>query len=927
MKAPLFPTICFSMLLLGSMCNERQHPVLPEIDRPVDTIKPFVASGDVLLNEICTSNSGLITDEDGDDPDWIELYNKGDSAINLNGYSLSDDSANYALWTFDSTFLAPKSYLVVFASGKNRPTIPASPANDTLGIKAFESWSDISNGGHSTIVAFGAKTIQSYDSSGHWQIGATFNQVDNRPDLDWSSVNMGILFKRQQTGYKTDYSMYSTLHLTMTIPEGKKLAIRFILRSLPAWKGPLHTITGTGKPDDQYSIPLNQGEGGLDLLQMNGIRIESVQYDFGSVSFILRNMILSAPTGKLHAGFKLSGEENGCYLSNASGKLCDRVDLSPLPENISKGRSGTSWRIFTNATPGAPNDTISFSGLTDPPVISNKGGFFDAPVKVTLAAPDSAAVYYTLDGAVPGSATGTKYTGPVTISTTCVLRCVALRDGAAVSSVVTESYFINETVRLPVISLSTDSAALFNPDTGLYMKGPNAQDTFPYFGANFWSDKEVPVYCEMFEPAGKRVFSTGAGLSIAGNWSRGMAKKSLQISFREQYGAGELKAAPFPAYPELKKFEKLILRNNGGSSSDAIINNSMMMSLIADRGIDFQKNRPVVVYINGRYFGIHILMEPSNHDYVYSEYGLTKDEIDFYDYGDAIKWGTPANWNRLLGLLQSSAGKTCEDTIGDSAFTLINNELDVANFIDYNAFQIFIGNTDWPANNNRRWRSLAPDGRWRWLIYDLDAGFGGFGIPEGAELVSYNTLAFALDGTQPADNFPNGSAFTYPLRALLCSPAFREDFINRFATLLATNFSPARVEARVDSMAALIRDEVPADFKRWDYKIDWWQTAVDDLKRYGRERAPYMYRFIGSQFGLDSTFTLTMTVRPGTVKINGMVIRESSFTGTYFSAVPVTLSAKDPSGRLLKDWGDGNRDNPRRLRGSSGTIALNPVFE
>ena len=48
---------------------------------------------DVRLNEIVSSNS-IFYDEDGDTPDWIEIYNYGDEAVNFENWHLSDDINN-----------------------------------------------------------------------------------------------------------------------------------------------------------------------------------------------------------------------------------------------------------------------------------------------------------------------------------------------------------------------------------------------------------------------------------------------------------------------------------------------------------------------------------------------------------------------------------------------------------------------------------------------------------------------------------------------------------------------------------------------------------------------------------------------------------------------------------------------------------------
>jgi hypothetical protein len=75
---------------------------------------------DIVINEIQASNLETIPDEDGDFEDWIELHNRGNSAVNLAGFALSDDQADSMKWIFPGVILAPDEYLVVFASDKNR---------------------------------------------------------------------------------------------------------------------------------------------------------------------------------------------------------------------------------------------------------------------------------------------------------------------------------------------------------------------------------------------------------------------------------------------------------------------------------------------------------------------------------------------------------------------------------------------------------------------------------------------------------------------------------------------------------------------------------------------------------------------------------------------------------------------------------------
>ena len=73
-----------------------------------------------VINEFMSTNATVLQDEDGDYPDWIELYNAGSSTLQLQDYTLSDDSTNLSKWSFPLLELAAGEHLIVFASDKNR---------------------------------------------------------------------------------------------------------------------------------------------------------------------------------------------------------------------------------------------------------------------------------------------------------------------------------------------------------------------------------------------------------------------------------------------------------------------------------------------------------------------------------------------------------------------------------------------------------------------------------------------------------------------------------------------------------------------------------------------------------------------------------------------------------------------------------------
>ncbi len=113
---------------------------------PVETIPVSV-----VINEVMTNNEAVFTDGDGEFPDWIELYNHGETSADLGGHYLSDNDSRLDKWAFPAgTILDSGDYLIVFASGKMGDEIPAGELH-----AAFK----LSNGSEPVILSYPNLTI------------------------------------------------------------------------------------------------------------------------------------------------------------------------------------------------------------------------------------------------------------------------------------------------------------------------------------------------------------------------------------------------------------------------------------------------------------------------------------------------------------------------------------------------------------------------------------------------------------------------------------------------------------------------------------------------------------------------------------------------------------------------------------------------
>ena len=181
-----------------------------------------------------------------------------------------------------------------------------------------------------------------------------------------------------------------------------------------------------------------------------------------------------APADSQHltAPFRLSRLGTTLALFDAEGKLLDRYFIGEVPPNISVGRAAGSTNIvyFSTPTPGAANGEGK-AGIAPPVQFSQAPGKYDGAVQLTLTAGDGFDIYYTVkDGITPDEnapeSNSTKYTGPITISSTASVRA-RLPEGLYPQRR-PPRHTLSARSTLPVVAVTTDKPNLFDPATGIY---------------------------------------------------------------------------------------------------------------------------------------------------------------------------------------------------------------------------------------------------------------------------------------------------------------------------------------------------------------------------------------------------------------------------------------------------------------------------
>ncbi len=125
------------------------------------------------INEfLANPNASSLKDEDGDTSDWIELYNPDGGSINLNGWYLTDDPDQLTRWQFPDVSLEGSSYLLVFASSKNRRPTDGSELHTNFSLSANgEYLALVSPDGVTVISEFGTSTTNYPSQKGNISYG------------------------------------------------------------------------------------------------------------------------------------------------------------------------------------------------------------------------------------------------------------------------------------------------------------------------------------------------------------------------------------------------------------------------------------------------------------------------------------------------------------------------------------------------------------------------------------------------------------------------------------------------------------------------------------------------------------------------------------------------------------------------------------
>ena len=889
----------------------------------------------LVINEIMSSNTGVYVDSNGNNYDWIEIYNGTSKDIDLSNYGLSDKESGEIKWMFPNVTIKSKEYLVVFLAGKNEDGMYA---NFSLN-KEKEELITLKSARGKVIDSVKTKVIDknnsmARDENGNWIITNEItpgysNNKDGRKEYlkslegDEDSLiisellpkNKGIILYDGNFDDCVEVENTSNHNINLkeySISNDINVPFKWNLPDITLKPNQVYLIKSSDmNKDDKNNFHLDSKNGvvilshnnkivekveysnitnGFAYIRNSGTFIESIDVSFGykndsdgiekfnknerknnkeliinevmnyndeyleqddsyydwielynntdhtiklsdySITndinsedknilpdkeiksheyYVLMASGDSKKTNKnyTHVNFKLSSEE-GIYLYKKD-KIVDYMFIANIPLNSSYGR-GKEYGLyyFKNPTPNKVNDFKNTITTSYNPTFSVKPGIYND--KISLELKGSGDIYYTLDGSKPNKKSK-KYKGAIKIDETTVVKMISYQEGKNESNVITGSYIINEKHTLPVLSISLDDG------------------DFSKLNKYLESSMAVNAHAELYEKGSS--FSIDCGMKLFGGQTRFIPKKSFALKFSSKYGQSKLKYKVFDNR-ETTKYDTIVIRSGSQDSEGAMIRDELATSIMNDYGtVDVQAYKPVILYINGKYWGIYFIREKVDEEFVSNHYNVSEEGTNIIRIDNVISAGSSKDYYSLKNYINS------HDMTKDENYKYVSEHLDIDNFIDYLIGELYTTNND--IVNTRFFNNPNIDnGKIKMVFYDFDYAFYNY---------DRDYMKWLTNKSGLGEHHYNNDI----IRGLFENKKFRNRFLERLSYNMKNVWSDENVKKRYNELYKLIEPEVERNQKRWNRSYSDWKKECKILEEYINKRRSNLLGSVKSYFNLS----------------------------------------------------------------------------
>lgn len=607
---------------------------------------------------------------------------------------------------------------------------------------------------------------------------------------------------------------------------------------------------------------------------------------------------------KYHTDFRLdSGKGGSVYLFNKKQIEDKVVDIPKQPTpNIAYGRvdeKSEQWGYQKTPTPGFKNCGIICDKILGEPVFSISGRVFDTTgsytVEITLPedAPEGTVIRYTVDGSEP-TEKSIPYKNPFRETVSRVIRAKLFCDGYLSAQSTTHSYIIHpREVTLPVVSIVTKRDYFYDDKMGIYVNGTYSSGT-----KNYQYNWRRPANVEYFNAPGQESqLNQLCELRCAGAASRGCVLKSLALYANKRFGKKHFSYEFFPEdRPGQTDYKSIVIRNAGNDFDYLYMRDAVIQRSVAHHvDMDYQEWQPAIFYLNGKYMGMLNIRERGNESNIYTNYNHLED-VDVVENWNSLKEGTMENLDAFKAFYNEH-GHTLDE---------YRQWLDIDEFINYMAMNMYYNNVDFPSNNLMMWRPRTENGRWRFIAKDVDYALG---IYDG--VYNYQYISWFYNNTFDSGlSWGNTYDATRLFRRLMEIDEFKQLFLDRMAIYMGSFLNYDHIWKEIwEPMYEKIKTEYP--YHREPIN-KWWPNYADELRKaqqWMKNRTAFFYSHMSEYY---QTGTMAQLVVNNQISeddknaidytFNDIPLCGGSFDGWYFPGHEITLKGISEGEKTVTAW-------------------------
>ncbi|MBP3720683.1 MAG: lamin tail domain-containing protein, partial [Clostridia bacterium] len=343
--------------------------------KPGDGARMVTQYEGLRISEVMPSNRSAVTDENGEYPDWVEIWNSADHEMNLQGIGLSDRSDSIR-FLFPDMVLPADGRVLVFCSNSNQ-TNPGMPFHAKFKLSSV------------------GETVYLYDPNAYLIDSCKYPILGT--DESWALTADGFQTVTYfSPGYENTPEGHQTYRESIMVSGGALVISEVMADALTGLRDEddelsdwveIYNTTASPVSLENYALSDNESKP-LKWRFPKGASIPAHGY---YVVFCSGKDKVEAATGVPHTNFRISAEKETIILADSRGHVVDRVMIDNLPEDCSFGRNENGgMQVFQTATPGLPNNQQGFYQMDKNLRAINKSGVYISEV---MASNDSIATY------------------------------------------------------------------------------------------------------------------------------------------------------------------------------------------------------------------------------------------------------------------------------------------------------------------------------------------------------------------------------------------------------------------------------------------------------------------------------------------------------------------------------------------------------